>query len=337
MGLELTLPEPSMASSNTRFIYLSSEFIIKCIFDNTLNEPIRILVQSTYSQLNQLRKISAKYLFEEAKKAFLPYDVAERDSILHVLFEDLFQIFKIDLVVNKEIDWDEDLQLQLDLAVQRLNNLEPVQYVVGKAYFFNSYFQVNASTLIPRPETEELVQLIIYDTQIPNPKIIDIGTGSGCIAISLAANIKGSSVTAVDISVRALETAALNAKALQVEIDFIEADFLQGQYKIGGQFDIIVSNPPYVLESEKEHMRENVLAHEPHLALFVEDTNAMVYYEALMQFASRQLNPSGYVYAEINEQKGQEMIALATQYGFSKVEIIKDFFGKDRMFKAHKI
>jgi release factor glutamine methyltransferase len=326
-----------MASSNTRFIYLSSEFIIKCIFDITLNESIRILVQSTYSQLNQLRKISAKYLFEEAKKAFLTYDTVERDSILYVLFEDLFHISKIDIVVNKAIDWNEELQLQLDISVQRLNNLEPVQYIVGKAYFFNSYFNVNTSTLIPRPETEELVQLIISELKVTNPKIIDIGTGSGCIAVSLAATIKDANVTAVDISAKALETAAVNAKEHGVDITFIEADFLNEQHKILGLFDIIVSNPPYVLESEKVHMRENVVAHEPHLALFVDDVNALVYYEALLQFASRQLNSCGYLYAEINEQKGLEMIALSAQYGFDNAEIVKDFYGKDRMFKAQKI
>lgn len=297
----------------------------------------QLQVHTTYSHLNQLRKISAKYLFEEAKKGLLLYESVEKESIIHVLFEDLFQISKIDIMVNKEIDWHEDDQLRFDEAIKNLNKHVPVQYIIGKSFFYKYFFKLNSDTLIPRPETEELVQLIITENQHPSPAIIDIGTGSGCIAISLAANITNATVTAIDISASALAMAKINADDNHTKINFIEIDFLSNQQDIPGSFDIIVSNPPYVLDSEKEFMRKNVLAHEPHLALFVNDHTALIYYEALLNFAQKSLNKNGYVYAEINEQKGSEMIALAQQFGFKNVSIIKDMFHKDRIFKAQKI
>jgi len=302
-----------------------------------LNDLPQLQVPTTYSQLNQLRKISAKYLFEKAKKDFSQYERVEKESILYILFEDIFQISKIDFIADKQIDWSAANQNTLEDALQKLNNHVPVQYVIGRSFFYKYYFRLNADTLIPRPETEELVQLIISDNIHPAPSIIDIGTGSGCIAICLAANINNARVSAVDISASALDMARVNATDNNVRVNFIEEDFLSDQKNIPGTFDIIVSNPPYVLESEKEQMRENVLAHEPHLALFVSDQTALVYYEALLAFAQKSLNPNGYVYAEINEQKGAETIALAEQFGFTNGSIIKDMFGKDRIFKAQKI
>ena len=287
--------------------------------------------------MNQLRKISAKYLFEETKKGLSQYERVEKESILYILFEDMFQISKIDFIADKQIDWSTANQNMLNDALRKLNDHVPVQYVIGRSFFYKYYFKLNTDTLIPRPETEELVQHIISDNVHPAPSIIDIGTGSGCIAICLAANIRNARVTAVDISASALHMARTNAADNKVEINFIELDFLSDHENIPGMFDLIVSNPPYVLESEKELMRENVLAHEPHLALFVNDRAALVYYDALLLFAQKKLNQNGYVYAEINEQKGSEMIALAQQFGFSNISIIKDMFGKDRFFKAQKI
>ncbi|WP_018343138.1 peptide chain release factor N(5)-glutamine methyltransferase [Cytophaga aurantiaca] len=288
--------------------------------------------------MNQLRKISAKYLFEEAKKGFYQYERIEKESILYVLFEDMFHISKIDFLADKEIIWNTDNQHILEDALQKLNNHVPVQYVIGRSFFYKYYFKLNADTLIPRPETEELVQLIITENTHPSPSIIDIGTGSGCIAICLAANMPNARTSAVDISASALDIARTNAEDNQAKVNFIELDFLSNQRNdIPDTFDIIVSNPPYVLESEKEQMRENVLAHEPHLALFVNDQNALVYYDALLSFAEKTLNKNGYVYAEINEQKGAEMKSLALQYGFTNISIIKDLFNKDRIFKAQKV
>jgi release factor glutamine methyltransferase len=287
--------------------------------------------------LDQLRKISAKYLFEKAKEGFYQYERAEKESILYILFEDLFQISKIDFIADKQTSWNEVNQNTLEDALRKLNDHVPVQYVIGRSFFYKYYFKLNADTLIPRPETEELVQHIISDNKLTAPTIVDIGTGSGCIAICLAANIANAHVTAVDISTSALEMARINAADNNAKVNFIELDFLSGHTTIPGTFDIIVSNPPYVLESEKEHMRENVLAHEPHLALFVSDTTALIYYEALLAFAQKSLNKNGYLYAEINEQKGAEMTDLAKQMDFINISIIKDLFGKDRIFKAQKI
>lgn len=295
------------------------------------------LVHTTYSQLNQLRKISAKYLFGEAKKSFRQYDTHERESILYILFTDIFQLSKIDIMGNKEINWSDSDQQKLEDCLTRLNALEPVQYIVGKTFFYKSYFRVNSSTLIPRPETEELVQLIVSENTLPAPKIIDVGTGSGCIAISLAAEIPGAAVSALDISSEALSTARINEKENKVDVQFYELDFLTNQDAVTEIFDIIVSNPPYVLESEKIEMRQNVLAHEPHLALFVADTDALIYYESLLQFAVKRLRNGGYVYAEINEQKGNDMILLAEKYNLADAVIIKDLYQKDRIFKAKKI
>ena len=294
-------------------------------------------VPTTYSQLNQLRKISAKYLFEETKKGFFQYERFEKESILYILFEDMFRIPKIDFVADKQIDWITADQYTLDEALKKLNKLVPVQYIIGRSFFYKYYFRLNADTLIPRPETEELVQHIISDNTYIAPSIIDIGTGSGCIAICLAANIKNAHVTALDISTSALNIARINAADNNVKVDFIELDFLSDYKKIPGTFDIIVSNPPYVLESEKKHMHENVLEYEPHLALFVSDQSALIYYEALLDFAKNSLNKNGFIYAEINEQKGEEMISLADQFGFKNITISKDMFNKDRIFKAQKI
>lgn len=287
--------------------------------------------------MNQLRKISSKYLLGEAKKSFRHYETLEKESILYILFNDIFHISKIDFLVNKEIDWDENLQKQLESYLDRLNNFEPIQYITGKTFFYNSNFEVNNFTLIPRPETEELVQLIVMENTLPAPKIIDIGTGSGCIAISLAKELKNASVSALDISSEALAVAKKNSSTNNTTISFIELDFLNQRDQIKDTFDVIVSNPPYVLESEIPEMRKNVLDHEPHLALFVEDSNALIYYDALLSFAATHLNPNGYVYAEINEQKGSEMLELAVHYGFTNATIVQDMFKKDRIFKAQKI
>ena len=195
---------------------------------------------------------------------------------------------------------------------------------------------MSKDVLIPRPETEELVDLILKRNTLKNPNILDVGTGSGCIAISLAAEIPSTAVTAIDISKEALIVAKGNAASNGVSVNFKELDFLTKADSIKDTFDIIVSNPPYVLDSEKTQMNNNVLLFEPHLALFVEDTNALIYYDILFQFAFDKLHKGGCVYVEINEQKGAELILLAQQHGLSDCEIIKDLFGKDRMLAALK-
>lgn len=284
----------------------------------------------------QIKEISAKYLFENAKKEVSIYEKKELESILFILFQDLFGIRKVDVLSSRMIAWNGEQDRLLHTSIQRLQKHEPIQYIVGYTYFHNHRFYVNEHVLIPRPETEELVDLIIRQNTYDAPTILDVGTGSGCIAISLAASLPNAKVTALDISVDALQVARSNAAYNNVAVAFLEIDFLNQTNTITDHFDIIVSNPPYVLNSEKKYIAPNVLAHEPHLALFVEDDNALIYYEALLSFASKRLNKHGLIYAEINEQKGEELIVLAREYKFSNVQIIKDLFGKDRILCAVK-
>jgi release factor glutamine methyltransferase len=287
--------------------------------------------------LNQLKEISAKYLFEHAKKGLNVYETPEKERIITILLEDIFQLSKIDIMVDTIISWDTTKQHTFESALNKLNQHTPIQYVVGKAFFYDAFYNLNVNTLIPRPETEELVQLIINENKHIAPYIIDIGTGSGCIAISLSKHVKKSTVVGLDISRSAIEMARKNNEIQQSSVTFVECDFLSSINTLSENFDIIVSNPPYVLESEKESMRANVLEFEPHLALFVPDSNALVYYEALLHFAKKSLNKTGFIYAEINEQKGAEILQLSEKYAFSNGKIIKDSFGKDRFFKAQKI
>lgn len=286
--------------------------------------------------MNQIKEISAKYLFEDAKNRVSVYDKQEKESVLYILFEDVFSIRKISIVSGEIISWKHEQQALLDNSIDRLNTNEPVQYIIGKSFFYNRWFTVSKDVLIPRPETEELVDLILKRNTLKNPNILDVGTGSGCIAISLAAEIPSSTVTAIDISKDALSIAEGNAESNGVSVHFKELDFLTNAGSIKDIFDIIVSNPPYVLDSEKPQMNNNVLLFEPHLALFVKDTNALIYYDILFQFAFNKLHKGGCVYVEINEQKGAELILLAQKHGLSDCEIIKDLFGKDRMLTAFK-
>ena len=201
-------------------------------------------------------------------------------------------------------------------------------------------FFVNENVLIPRPETEELVnQLVscsVNQLHSPSFRILDIGTGSGCIAISLAKLLKNSVVTAVDVSKKALEVAKKNAESNGVNVNFIKDDILNPKNPelLDNQYDIIVSNPPYVCESEKTEMRANVLDYEPSSALFVSDNDPLVFYRKILEFAQNTLKPNGEVWFEINEKLGTEMKNLCIEKGFENVEIIKDFRERDRIIKA---
>ena len=231
-------------------------------------------------------------------------------------------------------------------AIKRLNNHEPIQYIIGKTEFYSLLFKVNEAVLIPRPETEELVDWIISKFRIQNSelKILDIGTGSGCIAISLAKNLPNAKVFALDVSKEALNVAKANAWQNDVEVEFIEADILNWKQEAGNMnldfkdlnLDIIVSNPPYVRASEKEQMKPNVLAHEPDLALFVKDEDSLLFYRNITQFASQFLNTKGQLFFEINEYLGNDMFKLLNDKGFIDIELKQDIFAKDRMIKGVK-
>ncbi len=220
--------------------------------------------------------------------------------------------------------------------VSDLKNMIPVQYITGETEFYGIKLKVTEDTLIPRQETEELVDHIIKENKEPSPKILDIGTGTGCIAISLALNMNKAIVTATDKSNEALEIAALNAKRNSAVINFIHDDMLNPVTLKYGKYDLVVCNPPYITESEKIAMPENVLDHEPHDALFVPDNDALIYYRAVLDLCKNVLKRGSCLYFEINENKAGEMKDLLLAYGYINIEVIHDINGKPRITKSTK-
>ena len=267
----------------------------------------------------------------------------EVSSFFKLLVEHYLKLKHIEIVLHPEYVISNVNQKYFDEAIIRLKHEEPIQYVIGDTEFFGLSLKVNSNTLIPRPETEELVQWIITEqdsTKNQNTNILDIGTGSGCIAISLAKNLPNAKVYALDISPEALIVANENAKINEVDVSFIETDILTSttieSISKEQQFDVIVSNPPYVRELEKSTIKNNVLKHEPHLALFVQDDDALQFYKAICEFAIHNLKPKGSLFFEINQYLGSEIKQLLETYNFECIELRKDLFGNDRMLKAIK-
>ena len=241
--------------------------------------------------------------------------------------------------MEPDLRLSESEMLTFHFAVKDLLKNKPIQYIIGETEFCDLKFKVNENVLIPRPETSELVYKIVERQKTKDKRqlsILDIGTGSGCIAISLAKNIPGSKVHALDISEKALEVAKENAINNNVDVTFINDDILSLKNNIETKFDIIVSNPPYVRELEKAEMRDNVLNWEPHNALFVSDNDPLIFYRNILEFAKNNLKQNGEIWFEINEYLGKEMTDLCKEYGFSDVEIFKDFRGKERIVKVNK-
>ena len=264
------------------------------------------------------------------------YEIEEAKNIAFLVFEHFLKISKIDILVNKTID----INFDFVPIIFRLINHEPIQYIIGEADFYGLKFKVNETTLIPRNETEELVELAIKKlrgakNQDRKLKVLDIGTGSGCIAISIAKNLDFVEATAWDISEKALETAIKNAQENKVAVQFEKQDILSFQSINTQIFDLIVSNPPYVTVSEKEGIRKNVKDFEPHLALFVEDTDPLVFYSSISKFALKNLTKNGALIVEINEQFGNETKDCFLKDGFTFSEIVKDIHGKDRIVIAN--
>ncbi len=220
------------------------------------------------------------------------YEMDELNSIFNLLAEDFLKIPRSKILLANEIDLNESNQNLFSGALERLKTHEPIQYVLGKTTFMDLEFKVNSSVLIPRPETEELVRLMLKE-DLDGKEILDIGTGSGCIAVSLAKNLSNAKVSALDISSDALEVAKENAKSNNVDIEFINADIFE--YKSDKKYDIIVSNPPYVTKSEKGLMKQNVISYEPELALFVDDVSPLKYYESILNFSLNNLHSQGQI------------------------------------------
>ena len=276
---------------------------------------------------------SIQNLFKEELKAIYPQ--REIESVTYILLEHLLNYSKIEIQLNKNEKIEQNIFDRIGKALRDLKKSVPIQYVIGETEFYDLIFKVNEHTLIPRQETEELVHAIINENRIKSPKILDIGTGSGCIPIVLAHSIMGANVSSVDVSGGAIVIAKANAQFNQVNVDFYHLDFLKWEnYSWDKDFDIIVSNPPYVKESEKKLMADNVLAYEPHTALFVDDNDPLIFYRRIAEFAKMHLKKGGKLYFEINEALGQEMIELQESLGFSSVQLTKDLNGRDRMTSA---
>ncbi|WP_027137265.1 peptide chain release factor N(5)-glutamine methyltransferase [Gaetbulibacter saemankumensis] len=268
------------------------------------------------------------------------YDKEEVDSFFFMLLSYWYHIERIKLALEPNLILEDDSKMFK--ALDRLKKQQPIQYILGETEFFGLPFKVTEFTLIPRPETEELVEWIVNHQGEFNKKmrIIDIGTGSGCIAISLAKNIPNAEVFGLDVSADALKIARQNADLNKVNVHFMEANILDSttwpDVLFQMEFDVIVSNPPYVRELEKSLMKANVLDHEPHLALFVKDEDPLVFYKAITQFATKKLTDKGALFFEINEYLGNEMIHLLTENKFKNILLKQDMFKKDRMIKGEK-
>ena len=281
------------------------------------------------------------------------YEKDEIESFFKLLMNEYLRLKPFELLINSEYIIENKKEELIFDALSQLKLEKPIQYILSKTHFYGLEFILNNNVLIPRPETEELVDWIIKEVQsIENKredlkvseqtknykqqttiKILDIGTGSGCIAISLAKNLPNIQVYALDVSEQALTIARLNAKNNKVEIEFIAANVLELE-KLPYQFDIIVSNPPYVREVEKTLMKNNVIKYEPHLALFVKNEDPLLFYKQISKLASKHLIKGGWLYFEINQYLGKETIEILKINKFTEIELKKDLYGNDRMLKC---
>lgn len=262
------------------------------------------------------------------------YPTDEINSFYALLSAHWLGYNKVDIVLNASEEVPAERVSQFSNAIKRLRQFEPIQYIIGETEFFGLPIKVTPAVLIPRPETEELVAWMLSEFSSEEKyNIMDIGTGSGCIAIALAKHLSSSEVTAIDVSTEALEVATKNAAWNDVSITFEEYDILK-EITLNRRFHCIVSNPPYVRAQEKKEMAPNVLDHEPELALFVSDENPLLFYKAIAAFAYRHLLDGGSLFLEINEYLSEEMVLMLKESGFAKIEVKNDFRGKPRMIKA---
>ena len=266
---------------------------------------------------------------ETAKQLEKVYDQREAGNISYLLLEDLFDVSRASILSAEFLNVD---HAKLQQSIDRLLNHEPLQYVSGVADFYGRRFRVAPGSLIPRPETEELVDLIVKENQIEKPKVLDVGVGSGCIAIALALELKGE-VFGTDISEEALSIARSNADRLNVTVDLIQSNILSEHLPVN-ELDILVSNPPYIPQKEFEKMAKNVTDYEPKLALFVPDDDPLIFYKRIAEEGLKSLKMGGKLYFEIHERFGSEVKMNLEKAGYSGVVVHKDMQGKDRMVSA---
>ena len=268
------------------------------------------------------------------------YPDSEIENFFFWTLEEILGVQRIDFVLQKNNAVDYQNIDRIKKVIQRLRNEEPIQYIFGSMEFYGLLFNVSTDTLIPRPETEELVEWIIetvkqdeYLSSLSELRILDIGTGTGCIAITLTKLIPSANTTAVDISKNALTVAESNSALNEVNVHFVISNVLELS-SLENEFDIIVSNPPYVRISEKIEIKNNVLKYEPDTALFVEDDDPLLFYRKIGKLSLESLNPNGYLFFEINQYLGKEMVDLLSDLGYQHIELRKDVFGNDRMTRC---
>jgi len=262
------------------------------------------------------------------------YPETEIKSFSYLILEKLTGFSRTEIYINKNTPFSIEQQHVIESFIEKLKKFVPIQYILGETEFFGLPFLVNESVLIPRPETEELVEWIRNENdKRAELHFLDIGTGSGCIAITLKHEFKNATVDAFDISEAALATAQINADLNNLEVHFATVDILNPPDSTE-KWDVIVSNPPYITESEKSAMLPNVLENEPHLALFVPDNDPLLFYRKIAQFANQHLQPKGKLYFEINREAGSACVELLSEMGFQDVVLKKDISGNDRMVRA---
>jgi release factor glutamine methyltransferase len=276
---------------------------------------------------------TAQYIRENIQSA---YPEPEAGAIAQLVLEHVLRKSRVQLSLGQEEEVTPEQEEQLKEAVERLKRQEPVQYVLGVAHFYGLDLQVDERVLIPRPETEELVDLVVREHKgLQGLQVLDICTGSGCIPLALAANLQADRVYGLELSEGALKVARTNARQLRLPIGWLQQDVFDPILGIAPHtLDIITSNPPYVTEQEKALMRPNVLNYEPHLALFVPDQDPLKYYKRIAEAGADLLKKGGRLYFEINEQYGEEVRQLLLQIGFAHAEVVQDLFNKNRIVKA---
>ncbi|MEG1738383.1 MAG: peptide chain release factor N(5)-glutamine methyltransferase [Odoribacter sp.] len=282
--------------------------------------------------MNTIRQLS-QYALQELKDSYPEYEI---QCLCSIIYMDVLHFTNIDIHIRKNEILDESFINKFNEIILLLKSGHPIQYIIGETEFSGLKLNLNQSTLIPRPETEELV-VWVKEAINSGQKILDIGTGSGCIAIALAKHCPEAQIVGIDISGEAIRVARQNAEKNQVGVQFMVRDILREECYHWGSYDIIVSNPPYVKESEKKGMESRVLDYEPHQALFVPDTDPLLFYRQVATFGQMRLKAGGLLFFEINEAMGKEMLALLENSGYREIELRKDIFGKDRMIKCKRV